>query len=98
MHGRHAGTDAETEAPADIRGEQSLVQQERNSKRSCRCPKPEAAVDDEVDTTAVFAGMSSSIAELTAAYSPPMPSPVIIRKIAKLQKSHANALSSTPDR
>ena len=34
-----------------------------------------------------FAGMSSSIAELTAAYSPPMPRPVIIRKKAKLQKS-----------
>src|ERR1700722_17759662 len=48
------GSDAETEAPPDIRGEQSLVQQERNSKRSCRCAKPEAAIDDEVDTPAVL--------------------------------------------
>ena len=48
------GSDAETKAPADIRGEQSLVQQERHSKRSCRCSEPEAAVDDEVDTTAVL--------------------------------------------
>jgi hypothetical protein len=31
------------------------------------------------------------MAELTAAYSPPMPRPVIIRKKAKLQKSQAKA-------
>src|ERR1700680_4793546 len=48
------GSDAETKAPADIRGEQSLVKQERNSKRSFRRRNPEAAVDDEVDTTAVL--------------------------------------------
>ena len=40
------GADAETEPPADIRGEQALVEQERNSKRSCRCAEPETAVDD----------------------------------------------------
>jgi hypothetical protein len=34
-----------------------------------------------------FAGISSSMAELTAAYSPPMPRPVTMRKKAKLQKS-----------
>src|SRR5882757_158682 len=48
------GADAETEPPADIRGEQALVEQERNSKRSCRCAKPETTVDDEVDTTAIL--------------------------------------------
>src|ERR1700674_1281 len=48
------GSDAETEAPTDIRGEQSLIPQERNKKRPSRCAKPEAAVDDEVDTTPVL--------------------------------------------
>ena len=92
------GSDTEAETPADIRREQALIEQKRDRERAAGRAQPEAAVDDEVDTSAIFAGMSSSIAELTAAYSPPMPSPVIIRKIAKLQKSQANALSSTPDR
>jgi hypothetical protein len=34
------------------------------------------------------AGMSSSIAELIAAYSPPMPKPVKKRKIQKLYALH----------
>src|SRR5581483_575231 len=40
------------------------------------------------------AGISSSIAEFTALYSPPIPAPASIRKIAKLQKFHENAVSS----
>src|SRR3984957_18816107 len=40
--------------PADIWGEQALIEQERNSKRSCRCAEPETTVDDEVDTTAIL--------------------------------------------
>ena len=35
------------------------------------------------------AGMSSWIVAFTAEYSPPMPAPVISRKIAKDQKFHA---------
>jgi hypothetical protein len=76
----------------------------RWSSRNGTASAPAAAPSQKLPLTTrsirprYFAGMSSSIAELTAAYSPPMPSPVIIRKIAKLQKSHANALSSTPDR
>jgi two-component system OmpR family response regulator len=42
--------------------------------------------------SSILCWMSSSIAELTAAYSPPMPRPVIIRNTAKLQKSQASAL------
>jgi hypothetical protein len=38
------------------------------------------------------------MAELTAAYSPPMPRPVTMRKKAKLQKSQAKALNNTPVR
>ena len=39
-------------------------------------------------------GMSSSIAELIAAYSPPMPVPASARKIAKLMKFHESAVAS----
>lgn len=39
-------------------------------------------------------GISSSIVELIAAYSPPIPIPVNARKTAKLAKSHANAVSA----
>lgn len=44
------------------------------------------------------AGISSSMAELIAAYSPPMPHPVMKRKTKKLQKSQENALRPTPAR
>jgi hypothetical protein len=37
------------------------------------------------------------MAELTAAYSPPIPNPVTNRKKPKLQKSQASALSNTPE-
>jgi hypothetical protein len=38
------------------------------------------------------------MAELMAAYSPPIPMPVMTRKIAKLQKLHDVAVSRTPAR
>ena len=44
------------------------------------------------------AGMSSSIAELTAEYSPPMPEPVMKRNRAKLHRFHESAVSPTPAR
>src|SRR5205085_7058951 len=40
------------------------------------------------------AGISSSIAELMAAYSPPMPAPVRARKTAYDQKFHDNAVNA----
>jgi hypothetical protein len=39
-------------------------------------------------------GISSSIVELIAAYSPPIPIPVSARKTAKLHTSHENAVSA----
>jgi hypothetical protein len=42
--------------------------------------------------------MSSSIAELIAAYSPPTPNPVIARNSAKLQKLQEVAVNRTPRR
>ncbi len=42
------------------------------------------------------AGISSSMAELMAAYSPPMPSPVTKRHSAKKAKLGENAVASVP--
>jgi hypothetical protein len=42
------------------------------------------------------AGMSSSMAELMAAYSPPMPRPVMKRQSAKKAKFGENAVASVP--
>jgi hypothetical protein len=44
------------------------------------------------------AGINSSIAELTAEYSPPIPAPVMKRKMAKLARFHENAVNPTPAR
>lgn len=59
-------------------------------------PHPEAAVHDEVHTPAILRGNQLVDGGVTAAYSPPIPSPVRSRKSAKLQKFHATALRSTP--
>ena len=44
------------------------------------------------------AGMSSWMVELMAAYSPPMPAPVMKRNSAKLQKFHENAVAAVAQR
>src|SRR5215469_15106079 len=44
------------------------------------------------------AGISSSIAELTAEYSPPIPAPVKKRKAAKLGRFQEKAVNATPAR
>ena len=44
------------------------------------------------------AGISSSIAELIAAYSPPMPAPVKKRQIAKTRNEPANAVATVATR
>ena len=44
------------------------------------------------------AGMSSSMAELTAAYSPPMPAPVRKRTRKKYQAENENAVATVATR
>ena len=44
------------------------------------------------------AGISSSIAELIAAYSPPMPAPVKKRQRKKYQGANANAVATVASR
>ena len=52
------------------------VQQRDRQQRAGRGADPERPVDREVDRPRYLAGISSSMAELIAAYSPPMPVPV----------------------
>lgn len=65
---------------------------------------PAAAPNQKLPLTAMSmrprsrAGISSSMAELTDAYSPPMPMPVSRRKAPKLQASQLSAVSRTPAR
>ena len=42
--------------------------------------------------------MSSSTAELMAEYSPPIPKPVMTRKLTKDRKLHEKVVSTTPAR
>ena len=44
------------------------------------------------------AGISSWMVELIAAYSPPMPAPVMKRKSRKLQRFHENAVAAVASR
>ena len=46
----------------------------------------------------ILAGMSSSIAEFTAAYSPPMPAPVRKRTMKKYQAENENAVATVATR
>src|SRR5215831_10280739 len=72
------------------------------SQKTNEAPDPAAAPSQKLPLTMrstrprYLAGISSSIAELIAAYSPPMPRPVIARNSAKLKKLHEVELSSTP--
>ena len=67
-------------------------------------PAPKAAPSQKLPLTArstqprTRAGMSSSIAELIAAYSPPMPKPVRKRKSANQAKLPANAVPTVASR
>ena len=65
--------EAESEPPAQVRGEEVLVEQDHRQDRAAGGAQPERPVDDQIDPTATRAGMSSSMAELMAAYSPPIP-------------------------
>ncbi len=74
------------------------------SRRKSDAPEPSAAPIQNVALTKrstcprTRPGMSSSIAELMAAYSPPMPAPVSARKMAKLAKFQENAVAAVARR
>src|SRR5215831_39525 len=76
----------------------------RGSRSTRLTPAPMAAPIQKLPLIARFtlprtrAGISSSIAELIAAYSPPMPKPVKSRKMKKLAKSNAKAVASVAAR
>ena len=70
------------------------------SSSQSEAPDPSAAPIQNVEFTRrstwprTRLGISSSTAELIAAYSPPIPAPVSARKMAKLAKFHENAVAS----
>ena len=74
------------------------------SRRTPVSAAPNAAPSQKLPFTArsthprTRAGMSSSIAELIAAYSPPIPSPVRNRKAANHAKLPANAVPTVASR
>jgi hypothetical protein len=68
--------ETEREPPAQVGGEEALVEQDHRQDRAAGGAKPERPVDDQIDPTADPGGISSSMAELMAAYSPPIPAPV----------------------
>src|ERR1700732_4247367 len=79
----------------------TLIGRTFGSRNKSDAPEPAAAPSQKLPLTIrstrprKLAGISSSMAELIAAYSPPMPNPVIARKRAKLQKLHDVAVSNT---
>lgn len=74
------------------------------SSSSKEAPEPSAAPAQNVEFIIrsrwprTRAGMSSSIAEFTAAYSPPMPAPVSARKKVKDAKFHEKAVAPVAQR
>ena len=82
---------AENEPPSQPEGKHARVEQiEREHCAQCGAnPVGAILLIDKSTCPRSRAGINSSIAELIAAYSPPMPAPVSARKIAKLQKFHA---------
>src|SRR5436190_17133101 len=71
-------------------------------RRSNRMPRPSMPPSQKLPLTIrsmrprKLAGISSSMAELIAAYSPPMPNPVTARKRAKLQKCRRYLTGESP--
>src|SRR3954464_8469446 len=69
-------------------------------RRKKEVTEPRAAPPQKVELISrstcprMRAGMSSSTAELTAAYSPPIPAPVRARKSVKLKKFQEKAVSA----
>ena len=98
MMTRPRRSDPKAEPPAEVDGEEPGVEQDERRERAGRRADPVAAVDRQVDPPRTLAGISSSIAELIAEYSPPIPAPVKKRKRAKLQKSQANPVQSAATR
>ena len=96
-HQAQRGADAETQPPAQI------DRKERGSSRTMLASEPAAAPTQNVPLIARSAqprtrpGISSSIAELIAEYSPPIAAPVRKRKKAKLAKSQENAVRNAAD-
>jgi hypothetical protein len=88
----------EAEPPAHIESEETRIQQQECGRSSDRCAQPVGAVDEKVDRSRTRAGISSSMAELMAEYSPPIPMPVKKRKAKNIHASRDSAVSMVATR
>jgi hypothetical protein len=90
--------EAEAQPPADVYGEELRVEQHKRGGGARGGAEPIRAVDDQVDPAADAGGISSSMAELIAAYSPPMPAPVMNRNRKNHQAENDSAVSAVAAR
>jgi hypothetical protein len=70
------GAEAEGDPPAELDGEQGLVEQQQRQDAPNIVPSQNDPLMIRSTRPRTRAGISSSMAELMAAYSPPMPAPV----------------------
>ena len=88
----------EADPPSEVGGHDVGIEQDQGGGRAGRCAEPVRAVDDEVDRAADTSRDSSSIAELMAAYSPPIPMPVKNRKVKNIHALCDVAVSTVANR
>ena len=75
-------TNAKREPPAEADGNNPHIQQHDACRGANGRSNPETGVDNQINASAYTRGDSSSMAELMAEYSPPMPAPVSPRNKA----------------
>ena len=85
--------------PTDFGVDEGRVQQRDGEQRprARRPPRTEPLIAMSIRPR-YWAGMSSSMAELMAAYSPPMPAPVMARQAKYHVRFIENAVSTVPTR
>ena len=85
------GAEERTRNASRSRAAEARVEKDEREPGAERDAEPVGAVDGEIDAPRRRAGISSSIAELIAAYSPPMPAPVSARERGERQQSSTRA-------
>ena len=76
--------DREGRAPAELRAEHARIEQHQAQPAPIAAPTQKLPLIARLTRPRTRAGTSSSIAELIAAYSPPMPKPVKKRQTRKV--------------
>ena len=88
------GADPEHEPPAQCRRYRFQMQYSTDASEPRKAPIQNVELMMRSTWPRTRAGISSSTAELMAAYSPPIPAPVKLRNRQKLQKFQENAVAA----